>query len=93
MSYLDTKISREQFIKQSGKKMTQESAKMSLKLFEWFCKDEYDGKTGDEIISEVQVVIKQHGNQNMVYIICSAFILWLQEEHPEIKTQREGQVP
>jgi len=61
MSYLETKISRKQFIRQSGKSRTQKSCAMALSTFDKFCKAEYHGKDGDEILSEVQVAIKQHG--------------------------------
>jgi hypothetical protein len=61
---------------------------MSLNLFDWFCEEEYGEKKRDELLSEVQVAIKQHGNSNMVYNICNSFILRLQEDHPQIVTRR-----
>ena len=64
MSYLETRITRKEFIQTRGSTRTQESANMSLRLFDYFCKGVYR-KGGDEIIIEIQTAVKQDGNQIM----------------------------
>ncbi len=48
MSYLETKIGRRQFIRQSGKNLTQKRCAMTLSTFGKFCKAKYEGKIGDK---------------------------------------------
>ena len=88
MSYLDTRTSRKDFIQQRGSIHTGEQAKLALKLFDWFCESQYDGKEGDEVIMDIQMTIKQHGNNKMVFNVCNSFIQWLLEDHPENKIQK-----
>jgi len=86
MSYLDTRITREEFISTRGAKQTQDSAINGLNLFDYFCKHAHN-KDGDEVILEIQKAIKQDNNSDRLFRLCNSFVQWLQEDHPEVKTR------
>ena len=79
MSYLETRISREEFIKTRGVKNSQNSAKLALNLFDYFCKDQF-GKNGDGIILEIQQAVKKDQNFDRLFRLCNSFVQWLQED-------------
>lgn len=86
MSYLETRITRTEFIKTRGAYNTQESAKGSLRLLDYFCKSVHQ-KDSDEVILEIQNAINQDKNYDRLYRFCNTFVQWLQEDHPEVIIQ------
>jgi integrase len=87
MSYLDTRITRTEFLKTRGALRTQEIAESFLKLFDYFCKETYK-KNGDEVILDIQGAIKVDQNYDRLFRLCNSFVLWLGEDHPEIVVQK-----
>jgi len=87
MSYLDTKITRNDFITTRGEEKTQMGAKSSLNLFDRFCESTYK-ENGDTVVRNLESAIKKDGNYDRLFMICNNFVLWLQEEHPEIMVKR-----
>jgi lysyl-tRNA synthetase class I len=83
MSYLETRISRNEFIKTRGSKNSQKSAKIALNLFDYFCKDQFK-KDGDEIILDIQQAVRKDQNFDRLFRLCNSFVQWLQEDQPHI---------
>jgi len=57
MSYLDTKITRDEFIKTRGVTSTQANARTSLNLFDHFCNESFQ-KNGDSVVLDIENAIK-----------------------------------
>ena len=89
MSYLDTRITREEFILTRGVENTQQSAKSHLNVFDYFCKNIFC-KEGDEVIIDIQNAIKEDQNYDRLFRLCNSFVQWLQQDHPEIKPNFSG---
>ncbi|HUT07079.1 MAG TPA: site-specific integrase [Nitrosopumilaceae archaeon] len=89
MSYLETRISREEFIKTRGAKNSQNSAKLALNLFDYFCQDQFK-KTGDGIILEIQKAVKIDQNFDRLFRLCNSFVQWLQEDQPQVIIHMRG---
>jgi len=86
MSYLETRITREEFISTRGAKQTQDSAINGLNMFDYFCKNEHN-KNGDEVILDIQKAINHDNNSDRMFRLCNSFVQWLQQDHTEIKTR------
>ena len=52
---------------------------LSLNLFDFFCKETYQ-KNGDEVILDIENIIKQDANYARLFRLCNSFILWLRED-------------
>ena len=87
MSYLDTRITRKEFIQTRGAKSTQGSCITALNLFDYFCKGMYQ-KTGEEVVLDLEEMINQDGNYDRLYRLVNGFVQWLQEDHQEIIVQK-----
>ena len=55
---------------------------LSLNLFDFFCKETYQ-KNGDEVILDIENIIKQDANYARLFRLSNSFILWLQEDQPD----------
>jgi len=55
---------------------------LSLNLFDFFCKETYQ-KNGDEVILDIENIIKQDANYARLFRLCNSFILWLQEDQSD----------
>ncbi|MGY5152398.1 MAG: tyrosine-type recombinase/integrase [Candidatus Nitrosopumilus sp. bin_6a] len=87
MSYLDTRITREQFINTRGAEKTQLGTQSSLNLFDRFCEASYK-EDGDVVVRNLESAIKKDGNYDRLFMICNNFVIWLLEDHPEIIVKR-----
>ena len=58
MSYLDTRITRKEFIQTRGAKPTQSSCVTALNLFDYYCNGMYQ-KTGEEVVLDLEGMINQ----------------------------------
>ena len=87
MSYLDDKISTEEFIKNRGAVKTQKIARSSLNLFDLFTKATFDGKEGEKVVLDIKKEIEKDGNHNRLFILTNKFIQWLLEPHADIKVK------
>lgn len=87
MSYLDTRITREQFINTRGAEKTQLGTRSSLNLFDRFCESSYK-EDGDVVVRNLESAIKKDGNYDRLFMICNNFVIWLLEDHPEIIVKR-----
>jgi integrase len=84
MSYLGSRITREEFIKTRGAETTQSNARVALNMFDHFCQGTYD-KTGDQVVLDLELICKQDGNYDRVFKLVNSFIMWLAEDHPELR--------
>jgi hypothetical protein len=66
MSYLETRITRTEFIKTRGSLKIQESAKTSLNLFDYYCQSVHQ-KDGDSVILDIQYAINQDKNYDRLF--------------------------
>ena len=57
MSYLDTRINRDEFIKTRGVPSTQANARTSLNLFDYFCNESFQ-KNGDSVVLDIENAIQ-----------------------------------
>ena len=87
MSYLDDKITTEEFIKNRGAVKTQKIARSSLNLFDLFTKATFDGKEGEKVVLDIKKEIEKDGNHNRLFILTNKFIQWLLEPHADIKVK------
>ena len=87
MSYLDDKITTEEFIKNRGAVKTQKIARSSLNLFDLFTKATFDGKKGEKVVLDIKKEIEKDGNHNRLFILTNKFIQWLLEPHADIKVK------
>jgi len=87
MSYLDTEITRDEFINTRGAEKTQMGAKSSLNLFDRFCESSYK-ENGDCVVKNLELAIKKDGNYDRLFMMCNNFVLWLQVDHPEIMIKK-----
>ncbi len=87
MSYLDTRITRDQFIKTRGAEKTQLGTCSSLNLFDRFCESSYK-EDGDTVVRNLESAIKNDKNYDRLFMICNNFVIWLLEDHPEIIVKR-----
>jgi len=83
MSYLDKRMTREEFISTRGATETQHQARNALRLLDYFCKAVHN-KDGDEVVLELESVCKTDQNYDRLFRFCNSYVLWLQEEHPDI---------
>ena len=84
MSYLISRITREEFIKTRGAETTQSNARVALNMFDHFCQGTYD-KTGEQVVLDLELVCKQDSNYDRVFKLVNNFILWLGQDHPELR--------
>ncbi len=87
MSYLDTEITRNEFINTRGAEKTQMGTRSSLNIFDRFCESSYK-EDGDIVVRNLESAINKDGNYDRLFMICNNFVLWLQEDHPEIMVKR-----
>ncbi len=83
MSYLETRITREEFIKTREVKRTQDQGKISLNLLDCFCKDQFQ-KDGDTVVLDISNAVNQDQNHDRMFRFCNTFIQWLLLDHPNI---------
>ena len=83
MSYLDNRMTREEFISTRGATETQHQARNALRLLDYFCKAVHN-KDGDEVVLELESVCKADKNYDKLFRFCNSYVLWLQEDHPDI---------
>ena len=91
MSYLVSRITREEFIKTRGAETTQSNARVALNMFDHFCQGTY-GKSGEEIVLDLELVCKQDSNYDRVFKLVNNFILWLGQDHPELRINMCNQI-
>ena len=87
MSYLDDKITTEEFINTRGALKTKKLARWSLHLFDLFTKDTLDGKSCEQVVLDMQKEIEKDGKFDRLFILTNKFIQWLQEDHEDIKVK------
>jgi integrase len=87
MSYLDTRITRDEFIKTRGAISTQANATTALNLFDHFCNGEYQ-KSGEQVVLDMEQIINSDGNYDRLYRLCNGFVQWLLEDHLEILVKK-----
>ncbi len=68
MSYLDTRTTRDEFIKTRSVKSTQANATTALNLSDHFCNQSYQ-KSGEPVILDMEHVINQDGNYDRLYVL------------------------
>ena len=91
MSYLVSRTTREKFIKTRGAETTQSNARVALNMFDHFCQGTY-GKSGEEIVLDLELVCKQDSNYDRVFKLVNNFILWLGQDHPELRINMCNQI-
>ena len=91
MSYLVSRITREEFIKTRGAETTQSNARVALNMFDHFCQGTY-GKSGDQVVLDLELVCKQDSNYDRVFKLVNNFILWLGQDHPELRINMCNQI-
>jgi len=87
MSYLDSRITREEFIKTRGAISTQANATTALNLFDHFCNEAYQ-KSGEQVVLDMEKIINQDGNYDRLYRLCNGYVQWLLDDHLEIKIKK-----
>ncbi len=65
MSYLGSRITREEFIKTRGAETTQSNARVALNMFDHFCQGTY-GKSGDQVVLDLELICNQDMNYDTV---------------------------
>ena len=84
MSYLSSRITREEFIKTRGAETTQSNARVALNMFDHFCLGTYD-KSGDQVVLDLESICNKDRNYDRVFNLVNSFILWLGQDHPELR--------
>ena len=84
MSYLETRITREDFINTRGAETTQTNSRVALNMFDHFCHEMYE-KSGDEVVLDLEFICKKDGNYDRLFKLVNSFIQWLGKDHPEIQ--------
>ena len=83
MSYIDDKITKEDFFnriyRKSKSENTQHAAEIALRNFDLFCQHAYQ-KGMDQVIDDLISV----NNPRKTFVFFQKFIDFLQEDHPEI---------
>ncbi len=87
MSYLDTRMTRDEFIKTRGATSTQANATTALHLFDYFCDKSYQ-KSGDQVVLDLEEMINHDGNYDRLYRMCNSFVQWLLEDHLDILVKK-----
>lgn len=87
MSYLDDRITTEEFIRTRGQLATQKLARWGLHLFDLFTKDVLGGKSCENVVLDLEKEIAKDGKNDRLFILTNKFIQWLQEDHEEIKVR------
>ena len=87
MSYLNDRITTEEFIKTRGAVKTQKLARWSLHLFDLFTKDTLDGKSCEQVVLDLEKEIAKDGKNDRLFILTNKFIQWLQVDHEDIKVK------
>jgi len=87
MSYLDERITTEEFIKTRGVLSSRKIARWSLNLFDLFTKDTLDGKSCEKVVLDLEKEIAKDGKTDRLFILTNKFIQWLQEDHENIKVR------
>ena len=84
MSYLDERITTEEFIKTRGVLSSRKIARWSLNLFDLFTKDTLDGKSCEQVVLDLEKEIAKDGKNDRLFILTNKFIQWLQVDHEDI---------
>jgi len=84
MSYLNDRITTEEFIKTRGAVNTQKLARWTLHLFDLFTKDTLDGKSCEQVVLDLEKEIAKDGKNDRLFILTNKFIQWLQVDHEDI---------
>jgi hypothetical protein len=72
MSYLDSRITRDEFIKTRGAISTQANATTALNLFDHFCNGAYQ-KSGEQVVLDMENIVNQDGHYDRLYRMCNAY--------------------
>jgi integrase len=60
-------------------------------MFDHFCQGMH-GKSGEEIVLELELVCKKDQNYDRVFKLVNNFILWLGQDHPELRINMCNQI-
>jgi len=83
MSYLESKITIEEFLNNITKKSKKDHFKTILNTFNIFCNQKYQ-KSSQEVLDDLfEDISKLHSNDK-IYVLFSHFKEWLLVDHPEI---------
>ena len=74
MSYLNDRITTEEFIKTRGAVKTQKLARWGLHLFDLFTKDVLGGKSCENVVLDLEKEIAKDGKNDRLFILTNKFI-------------------
>jgi integrase len=83
MSYLESRITVEQYLNNIQDRAKKSHMKSILNQFNEFCKQSYN-KTHQEIMDDLREEIDRTKSNNKLYVLFNNYKNWLSEDHPEI---------
>jgi len=83
VSYLDNKITVDQYLERIQNKSIREQCLSIFHQFGFFCKDEYD-KTNNQVLDDLAEDWRITHNSNKIIIVLNKFVKWCLIDHPEI---------
>lgn len=83
MSYLESSITIEQYLKNIGDRAKKNFVTSILNQFNEFCKKNYN-KTHQEVMDDLKEEIDRTKSNDKLYVLFNNYKNWLSEDHPEI---------
>ena len=83
MSYLESRITVEQYLNNIQDRAKKNHMSSILNQFNQFCKQNYN-KTHQEIMDDLKEEIDRTKSNDKLYVLFNNYKNWLSEEHPEI---------
>ena len=83
MSYIDNKITVEEYLKNIQIKSMREQYVSIIHQFDFFCTDEFN-KTANQVLEDLAIDWEETHQSNKIILVLNKFVQWCLRDHPEL---------
>ena len=83
MSYIDNKITIEEYLKNIQIKSMREQYVSIIHQFDFFCTDEFS-KTANQVLGDLAIDWEETHQSNKIILVLNKFVQWCLNDHPEL---------
>ncbi len=83
MSYIDNKITVEEYLKNIQIKSMREQYRSIIHQFDFFCTDEFN-KTANQVLEDLAIDWEETHRSNKIILVLNKFVQWCLNDHPEL---------
>ena len=84
MSYIDNKITIEEYLKNIQIKSMREQYVSIIHQFDFFCTDEFN-KTANQVLEDLAIDWEETHQSNKIILVLNKFVQWCLNDHPELE--------